>query len=187
MAPQDTHGRAKKNEMVTRKKQNIIPPDYGRRISVVLVGDSGCGKTALSLASISKSPKHTTPTIGSDSFIRSFQNSRKQEVRINMWDLSGDDAYALIRQEFYKESHAIILCYDVSDRSSFESMDKWMNEATRFGDTKMIALGLKIDKPRAVNEQQAKTWASTKGLMYLEVSAFENKKIDDLWRRVIDI
>jgi GTPase SAR1 family protein len=82
---------------------------------------------------------------------------------------------------------AIILCYDVSDRSSFESMDKWMNEATRFGDTKMIALGLKIDKPRAVHEQQAKTWASTKGLMYLEVSAFENKKIDDLWRRVIDI
>jgi len=173
--------------MVTRKKQNVVPPDYGRRISVVLVGDSGCGKTALAMASVNKSPKNTTPTIGSDSYIRAFQNSRKQEVRINMWDLSGDEVYSLIRQEFYKESHAIILCYDVSNRSSFEALEKWMQEATRFGDTKMITLGLKIDKPRAVHEQQAKVWASTKGLIYLEVSAFENRKIDDLWRRVIDI
>eukprot|EP00397_Hematodinium_sp_SG-2012_P052811 GEMP01062677.1.p1 GENE.GEMP01062677.1~~GEMP01062677.1.p1 ORF type:complete len:189 (+),score=33.26 GEMP01062677.1:37-567(+) len=175
------------HKMVTRHKVPTKLPEFGRRMSVALVGNSTCGKTTLALASVGLPSRSMEPTIGSDSYIRAFQNYRDQEVRVNIWDLSGSDKFILVRQEFYKESQAVLLCFDIGNRISYEALETWAKECAKYGDARMFVVGLKSDGSRAISETQAKAWAASKGLMYIEVSARLNEKVDELWRRVIDI
>lgn len=55
------------------------------------------------------------------------------QVRVNLWDLAGPPEYLEVRNEFYKDSQAALLVYDVTHRASFEALGTWLEEAQRFG------------------------------------------------------
>jgi GTPase SAR1 family protein len=48
-------------------------------------------------------------------------------------DLSGHPEFFEIRNEFYKDSQGVLLCFDLSSRASFEALDSWIKEANKFG------------------------------------------------------
>jgi GTPase SAR1 family protein len=52
---------------------------------------------------------------------------------MNIFDLSGDDVYKLTRQDFYADSQAVLLCFDVGRRETFLSLAKWEREMKEFG------------------------------------------------------
>ena len=47
------------------------------------------------------------------------------QFQFNLWDLSGDPVYHEVRNEFFKESMALILMYDITKRKSFENLENW--------------------------------------------------------------
>lgn len=55
------------------------------------------------------------------------------QVRVNLWDLAGPSEYLEVRNEFYKDSQAALLVYDVTNRQSFEALGTWLEESQKFG------------------------------------------------------
>lgn len=55
------------------------------------------------------------------------------QIRVNLWDLAGSPDYLEVRNEFYKDSQAALLVYDVTNRPSFEALSSWVAEAAKYG------------------------------------------------------
>lgn len=107
------------------------------------------------------------------------------DVRVNFWDLSGHDEFFEIRNEFFKDTQGILLVYDASSRESFEDLDKWLAESTKYGaNSKEIPTVLccnKIDKKRLISEDEGRKYANARGLTYFETSAATGSNVNEMF------
>ena len=123
------------------------------------------------------------PTIGVDFGVRSvYVPGFFKEVRINFWDVSGAAEYVEVRNELFRENLAqgIVLVFDITDRQSFENVQKWFREAaSNVSNEKQLSIflvGNKIDKvntkpiERQVSELEAKSLARKLSAFYFEAS-----------------
>mmetsp|Transcript_77133 Transcript_77133/g.121810 ORF Transcript_77133/g.121810 Transcript_77133/m.121810 type:complete len:188 (+) Transcript_77133:35-598(+) len=169
---------------VTRRRVKPVAKDVAH-LKVFVVGDAEVGKSAFvqNFCNEQLKPSGSSqyePTIGAEFQAATLvQNSK--EMRINIWDLGGNSEFLEVREEFYKESQAGILAFDVTARKSFQNLETWLGEARRYGsgDLQFVVVALKVDAgPRVVNEQAARDWAKGKGFVYFEVSAALGKNVD---------
>ena len=54
------------------------------------------------------------------------------QVKANFWDLAGAAEYFEVRNEFYRDAQGALLVFDVGNRSSFEALDAWVEEAHKY-------------------------------------------------------
>lgn len=103
-------------------------------------------------------------TIGIDYGVKPVQLEGRL-VKVNFWDLSGHPEFFEVRNEFYKDSQGVLLVFDLSAKQSFDNLEKWLEEAAKFGakDFVTFVCGCKLDKPRAVRAGDARAWAESKG------------------------
>lgn len=68
-------------------------------------------------------------------------------VRAQIWDTAGQERYRAITNTYYRQAIGVLLVYDISKRSSFENLDKWLNEVRDHADEKVeiILVGNKSD------------------------------------------
>ena len=59
--------------------------------------------------------------------------SNQKNVQISFWDLSGDQAYVEVRNEFYKDCNVLIIMCDITSTKSFDAMEMWMREVGKYG------------------------------------------------------
>ena len=101
------------------------------------------------------------PTIGSDFFMKNMAFGDGL-FQFNVWDLSGNQTYIEVRNEFYKESQAIIMMYDIAKRQSFDALDMWIREASKHGGENLpvFVVGNKkdLDNKRALPRQDVEKW-----------------------------
>lgn len=93
-----------------------------------------------------------------------------REIRVNFWDLSGHPEFFEVRNEFYKDSQGAILVYDVNSKKSFDELDNWVNECTKFGsrNISIVVCGNKTDgQKRIISTKQGREWANKKGFLYV--------------------
>jgi len=109
-------------------------------------------------------------------------------VRVNFWDLSGHDAFLDVRSEFYKDTQALVLVFDVTKVDSFQALDGWLNEARKFGcprDCPGALCANKCDLPRrAVAEEEGRRWAKANGFEYFETSASSGANVVEVFEHV---
>ena len=97
-----------------------------------MVGEKGCGKITICKELCEEDKFDTDPTVGSD-FYSTKITANKKIVQVNLWDLSGDKAYLDVRNEFYRESQVLVAVYDVTNKRSFDALDMWLREVSKFG------------------------------------------------------
>lgn len=159
------------------------------RLNLLFFGSENSGKTCLIRRIVSnKFPSKREQTIGVDFCTWPFQldvvdkeKSSSLHVILQFFDLGGNDFYKLVRTEFYKPDasiHASLLCFDTSNRASFESLNSWYQEAQINGLASsemmipIILCGCKSDQlPRTVTYEEAKEWAKLHSITYYETSA----------------
>ena len=152
-------------------------------IKIVVIGEPATGKTSLvqSFCSGKSACGSYDPTVGVDPCFKMIP-LRDKQLRLNIWDTSGDPEFVDVRNEFYKEAHGLILVFDVTQRRSFQVLDAWLGEAAKYGTGNLpcTLVGMKIDSgPRMVPELAARDWAREKGLSYFEASAVVRKNVDE--------
>ncbi|MEW5307166.1 MAG: hypothetical protein WDW38_002234 [Sanguina aurantia] len=154
------------------------------RIKVISMGDMSVGKSCLIKRFCEeKFISKYIPTIGVDYGVKPFKCG-EYEVRVNLWDLAGSEAYVEVRSEFYREAQGCLLVYDVTSRSSFESLGRWLAESKAHGaDNMVIAVAAtKSDTPmRRVQEREGREWAASQGLAFFEVSACSGAGVKPLF------
>ena len=120
--------------MVERKDKIKVESSIEiKRLKLVIVGEGGTGKSSiLKKYCYNSFESRYNATIGADFMTRSVEYMGK-EVKLNMWDMGGHAEYYEVRNEFYKESDALIMVYDIASKKSFDALDNWIREASKCG------------------------------------------------------
>ena len=112
-------------EEVKRKPVRPAPKKEPKKLKIVVVGESKAGKTAIcKRLTQNYAPANHEPTVGSDFFQTSLK-AGSDTVLVSMWDLGGAENFLEVRNEFYRESHVLLLVFDVALRRSFDALDMW--------------------------------------------------------------
>jgi Ras-related protein Rab-8A len=161
---------------------------YDIHIKILMLGDSGVGKTSLLLryAQDEFSPTFIS-TIGIDFKVRNIIVDDLR-AKLQIWDTAGQERFRAITTSYFKGSHAVLLLYDVTDRDSFTNIHKWARQIRDLGDlnTNIVLVGNKADDPdkRNVSEREGTELAKSLGLTWFEVSAKHNRNVSEAFMAV---
>lgn len=163
-----------------------------RHVKVIFAGDGAVGKTAI----VNRFTKGEyggalyKMTIGTNiSVHKSVKNGI--EVTLVCWDLGGQDRFSSVRTAFYVGAQIVVLVYDITSSGSFKNLPNWLEEVNQSCNApyKGIVIGNKTDLSehfRAVDIEEAKSFAEAIGFSYLETSAKDGTGITDLVEMLID-
>ena len=157
--------------------------NYNMIFKIVLVGDSGVGKTNLLLRYLKNEfNTQTKATVGVE-----FGNTKVQIdnalIKAQIWDTAGQERYRSITSAYYKGAHGALIVYDITRKDSFDSVEKWLSDLKNNGEEKMVimAIGNKCDmvNERQVNKDTAEAFAKNLGMQYHETSCKLNINITE--------
>lgn len=117
------------------------------KYKIIVVGDSGVGKTNLIQRFINNSFSHDTKaTVGVEFKSKNFLINN-EIFNIEIWDTAGQERYKSITSTYYKGAKAGILIYDVTNKKTFDNIDKWRNEIREKSDKgiTLMMIGNKTD------------------------------------------
>ena len=173
----------------SRKKAGLASQaDAPTRIKVLSTGSCAVGKSCLIKRYCEERfvTKYIA-TIGVDYGVKPVMVD-SAEIRVNFWDLSGHPEFFEIRNEFYKDAQGVVVVFDVANRDSFEALDGWLAEASKFGaspkDLVFTVCANKADlvgKKRVVSEDEGRQFAKNRGLMYFETSANDGQNVREMF------
>ncbi|KAJ8609542.1 hypothetical protein CTAYLR_006038 [Chrysophaeum taylorii] len=156
-------------------------------VKLLMLGDSGVGKTCLLLryAYDSFSPLFLT-TIGIDFKIKEVELDGLP-VKLQIWDTAGQERFRTITVSYFKGAHGIILVYDVSERDSFENIEHWVQQIREHAHkrVRLVLVGNKCDKEsRVVSTTEGEELAQRYGVSFFETSAKSNKNVDECYAAI---
>jgi len=149
--------------------------DYDYLFKLVLIGDSGVGKSCLLLRFADDSFTDSyISTIGVDFRFRTATLDHKT-VKLQIWDTAGQERFRTITSAYYRGAHGIIMVYDVTNYESFEHVEEWLNEVNRQASesTLKLLVGNKADlqDEKKVPSEDAQSFADKLSMSFLETSA----------------
>ncbi|GBG62967.1 hypothetical protein CBR_g34667 [Chara braunii] len=160
--------------------------DYDYLIKLLLIGDSGVGKSCLLLRFSDDS--FTTSfitTIGIDFKIRTIELDGKR-IKLQIWDTAGQERFRTITTAYYRGAMGILLVYDVTDEASFNNIRNWIrNIEQHASDTvNKILIGNKADmdeSKRMVSTARGQALADEFGIKFFETSAKTNMNVENVF------
>eukprot|EP00056_Hartaetosiga_gracilis_P019803 m.16057 g.16057 ORF g.16057 m.16057 type:complete len:204 (-) comp7947_c0_seq1:284-895(-) len=150
-------------------------PEYDYLFKLLLIGDSGVGKSCLLLRFADDTYTETyISTIGVDFKIRTIELDGKT-IKLQIWDTAGQERFRTITSSYYRGAHGIIVVYDVTDKDSFDNVKQWLQEIDRYAceNVNKLLVGNKSDlaNKKVVDFTTAKEFADSIGIPFLETSA----------------
>eukprot|EP00598_Pedospumella_elongata_P000623 CAMPEP_0184981294 /NCGR_PEP_ID=MMETSP1098-20130426/11079_1 /TAXON_ID=89044 /ORGANISM="Spumella elongata, Strain CCAP 955/1" /LENGTH=204 /DNA_ID=CAMNT_0027504845 /DNA_START=80 /DNA_END=694 /DNA_ORIENTATION=+ len=156
-----------------------------REVKVVLLGDSGVGKSSLVLRFVTNNFKpYSESTIGASFMSKMITVSNKQ-IKFQIWDTAGQEKYHSLAPMYYRGAAAAIVVYDITRASSFKTLKHWVEELKTKGpkDIAIAIAGNKADlhASREVDQEMAMSYAEEIGALYLETSAKDDTNVQDIF------
>lgn len=147
-------------------------------VKCVIVGDCGVGKSSIVRKYTTDSFTNIySTTIGLD-YSKKILDISGEKIKFELWDTAGQERFRSLRNYYYRGAKLIIICYDITDRLTFESLRFWHKEVvSNMDDCAVILLcGTKCDleNKRSVSTFEATEYAKEKNIQYIEVSAKTN-------------
>ena len=133
------------NITIKEAEASLMKEDY--KFKIVIVGDSGVGKTNLVKRFIQNTfSSNTLATVGVEFFSNTYYINDKL-IKIEMWDTAGQERYKSITSAYYKGAMGALLVYDVTNQATFNNIERWYNEIRDFSskDIQIIMIGNKTD------------------------------------------
>jgi small GTP-binding protein len=159
---------------------------YSLKYKIVIVGDSGTGKTSILNKFITNEYKEKERTIGTD-YGSKILIYNETKIKLIIWDTAGQERFADIIKIFYKDANAVIITFDITNYHSFVNVKKWI-EKIRNGSEKnpyIIIVGTKVDmeNERAVENIDMCLFFNGNNYEYdyIEVSAKDDINIKNLF------
>ncbi|CEM14028.1 unnamed protein product [Vitrella brassicaformis CCMP3155] len=163
--------------------------DYDYLFKIVLIGDSGVGKSnLLSRFTRDEFNLESKSTIGVEFATKSVPVNGKT-IKAQIWDTAGQERYRAITSAYYRGAVGALLVYDISKRQSFENIDRWLKELRDHADPNIVILlvGNKADLKhlRAVTQDEAASFAEQQGLACIETSALDSMNVETAFHRIL--
>jgi Ras-related protein Rab-22 len=154
-------------------------------IKVVLLGDSGVGKSSLVLRFVTDTFKpYSDSTIGA-SYMTKLINFENKAYKYMIWDTAGQEKYHSLASMYYRNTQVAIIVYDITQKQTFLTVKKWIKELQQKGppDVLIAIVGNKqdLEDRRKVSYNQAKAYAAEINAFFIETSAKKNININELF------
>ena len=170
-----------------RKKQ---PP-----LSILVIGNSIVGKTALIQRFVTKTFVRTIPTLGTEFHMvnkKVKNNDEEVEVKIKIWDSPGQERFQSLVLSALKNTQGIFLVFDISSKLSFDDLQCWISLVAEAQDPKtfpfiIIAnkIDLELEGERVVTKEEAQAFADKYGLPLFETSAKSGQGVEEAFQTLI--
>ncbi|XP_059669584.1 ras-related protein RABA1d-like [Cornus florida] len=163
--------------------------DYDYLFKLVLIGDSGVGKSnLLSRFTRNEFSLESKSTIGVEFATRSL-NVDSKVIKAQIWDTAGQERYRAITSAYYRGAVGALLVYDVTRHSTFENVERWLRELRDHTDPNIVVMliGNKSDLRHlvAVSTEDGKSFAERESLYFMETSALEATNVDNAFSEVL--
>eukprot|EP00037_Helgoeca_nana_P032807 m.415443 g.415443 ORF g.415443 m.415443 type:complete len:218 (+) comp29631_c0_seq1:247-900(+) len=160
-------------------------------LKVVLLGDSGVGKTSMMSNYVNKRfSNQYKATIGAD-FLTKKISIDGTVATMQIWDTAGQERFRALGVTFFRGADCCVLVFDVTTIHSFETLDDWrgtfleQSGCDSPADFPFVLVGNKIDlESRAVTFDQATEWAKYNNMQYFECSARESINVEQAFTAV---
>ena len=159
------------------------------KFKVVVVGDSGVGKTNLIKRFVSNEFKSDSKaTVGVEFLSKNFIING-EIFKIEIWDTAGQERYKSITTAYYKGAKGAMIVYDVTNQTSFDNVDKWYNEIKEKAskNINLIVIGNKndlIDK-KIINSESSIEKAKSFGIAIMETSALSASNVKEAFYLIL--
>ncbi|KAL7720406.1 Ras-protein Rab-11A [Entamoeba marina] len=165
---------------------------HQNKIKCVFVGDAGCGKTSLNNEIFNGLVKMYPD------FLRKNVIIDRVMYQLVIWDTAGQERFRTITKMYYRNSDICVLVYDITNKQSFENIDRWYNESTNGIEEYerplvYILIGNKreLENERQVSFEEAQLYAEKHEMLFLEISVHQQTNVsssifDPLFRMIID-
>ena len=163
---------------------------YDHLVKILLVGDSGVGKSSLLARFISDSFDEQSPTVGVD-FKLKHVDVDGTRLKLTVWDTAGQERFRTLTSSYYRGAHGVVFVYDVTSRESFENArETWRKEVEMYGtiaNSVKIVIGNKIDREdeRTVARKEGVAFAKEYGCLFLECSAKTKVRVADAFDELV--
>ena len=159
-----------------------LPDEYDYLFKLIIVGDTNVGKTNIMSKYIKDQFNITSKsTIGVEFGTKILEIDNKK-VKAQIWDTAGQERYKSITSAYYKGAKGAFIVYDITNKSTFESVDKWIKDLNSYGDKNltMLLIGNKSDleDKRIINKEEGEEKAKSFELGCIETSAYNGDNID---------
>ena len=155
---------------------------------IVIIGDQHVGKTSiLSRYKYEVIETAYAPTVGID-FLTKNVFLEDTTIRLIMWDTAGQERFKSLIPSYLKNANCIILTYDISNKTTFTSLNKWYTDSKEYvnENTLFVVCGNKIDLKRAVTKKEAEDFSNQNNIpIFVEVSAMTGEGINDLFNSIV--
>ena len=164
--------------------------EYDYIFKLIVIGDSGVGKSCL-LRRYDGDPFEECfiGTIGLDFRVRTITLHGKR-IRLQLWDTAGQECFRPITTHYYRGTHGVLICYDITNKESFTNIDEiWLREFRKHtrDNVPRILVGNKsdLDDRRSVEQSEAKDYADEMGIPFLETSAKNFKNVENAFTTLV--
>ncbi|XP_043722667.1 ras-related protein RABA5c [Telopea speciosissima] len=156
---------------------------------IVIIGDSAVGKSnLLSRYARNEFNLHSKATIGVEFQTQSIDIDGK-EVKAQIWDTAGQERFRAVTSAYYRGAVGALIVYDISRRTTFDSVGRWLDELNTHSDTTVarMLVGNKCDLEniRDVSVEEGKSLAEAEGLFFMETSALDSTNVKKAFEMVI--
>jgi len=166
---------------------------YDHTFKLLLIGDSGVGKSSLLLRFTDGTfEEDIGTTIGVDFKVKVLNVRNKQRVKLTIWDTAGQERFRTLTSSYYRGAQGVVLVYDISSAESFDHVKQWMAEVqmyTTVPDVITLLVGNKVDKRAkedAVPRATAEAFAREHGLLFIECSARTKEGVQQAFEELVN-
>jgi len=163
--------------------------EYDYLFKVVLIGDSGVGKSnLLSRFTRDEFNLESKSTIGVEFATRCIETEGKT-IKAQIWDTAGQERYRAITSAYYRGSVGALLVYDMSKRITFENVARWLKELRDHADENIVIMlvGNKRDlrHMRQVQTEEAAAFCEKHNIFFIETSALDATNVEPAFHKIL--
>ena len=171
------------------KKTSIeVKNDIPIPCKIILVGESGVGKTSIISRYLEQYQEKTESTLGAY-FSNKIVNIDGYQINFEIWDTAGQEQYRSITSLFYKDAYICLLVYDITHISTFNSIKEYWHKAIVDNGLQGVILGVVGNKNdlyenEEVSEKEGEDFSKSINACFKLTSAKVNTSIDDIFKMV---
>jgi Ras-related protein Rab-2A len=163
--------------------------NFNYLLKYVIIGDSGVGKSNILLRYINGTfSDEFKATVGVEFGAKNIEINNRI-YRIQIWDTAGQENFRSIARAYYKNSVCACVVYDIANRSSFNSVQSWIDDCTKQTPKSILLLliGNKSDlnDQREVQYEEGAEFAKRRNMIFLETSAKNGNNISDIFEKSV--
>ena len=162
-----------------------VPVEDLMKLKLIVVGNQGTGKSCILNRFVNETfEENYQATIGLD-FQSKNVTIHDQDVRLILYDTAGQEKFRSLIPMYIREAQIILLIYDITNKESFDSMPRWIQQVFDVKNTEavFVLIGNKIDleNDRKVTFEEGKKFAAENNFIFQEVSAKNGNNFEKLF------